>query len=69
MEFSVTSLVALPITTFCPSKNSTFSYEESFLESLRFVIFYSRFTICDVAPESMIKQFLSCSWFDVFANG
>ena len=35
-------------------------------ESLRFVIFSSKFTICDVTLESTIKVLLSCSWFDVF---
>ena len=34
--------------------------------SLRFDIFPSEFTICDVAPESSIKKFMPFSWFGVF---
>ena len=33
---------------------------------LRFVMFSSEFTICDVAPESAINVSLSCPWFDFF---
>ena len=30
MEFSVTSLITMPVTTFCPSQSSTVSYVESY---------------------------------------
>ena len=33
---------------------------------MRFVIFFFKFTMCDVAPYSAINISLFCSWFDVF---
>ena len=65
MYFYVMSLIAAPIATFPPVSVIMSPAVTCVLASLRFVMFYSNFTICDVALESTINVLLSFSWFDV----
>ena len=54
MKFSVTYLIAVPIDTFFSVRVIISPTLTCVSASLRFIMFYSEFSICDVAPESAI---------------
>ena len=59
MIVSITYLIAVPIATFPPVRVIMSSVVTHVLASLRFLMFYSKFSMCDVAPESTINVSLS----------
>ena len=66
-QFSVASLIAVPITTFTPESVLLSPMVTHVSASLSFFMFSSEFNICDMASESVIHASLSYSWFDIFA--
>ena len=57
----------MPIDTFVPVRVLLSPALNHVPASLKLAMFYSEFTIWDVAPESAINVSISCSWFDVLA--
>ena len=58
MEFSVTSMIVVSISTFPPLSVILFTKDIGIYVSLIFIMFYYNFIMWDMVPESMIKVLL-----------